>query len=347
MDIIEFGDKHGKKWDQLIKAREVTANKLAEIKKNLNDSNLSSSDIDIVVFGSIARNECTSGSDADWTLLIDGQANADHLNLTHIVERAFVDAGLAQFGKTGMFGQITFSHDLIHYIGGEDDTNHNLSRRILLLLESKKIVLQKSKSTDITAYGRVLRGVIQQYIQNDSGLFAKTKKENVPRFLLNDIIRFWRTMCVDFAFKQRQQRGDKWALRNIKLRMARKLIFIKGLLMCYLSYKKEIDPMEIAGWLVENAEVPPLDFMVRVFANEGINDSYIAAILHSYDQYLKILDDKDQRSYLEGLKMEDAYGNEKFEAARENSHQFQEVLNKIFLYEKSKLQEFTLKYGVF
>jgi hypothetical protein len=56
-----------------------------------------------------------------------------------------------------MFGQITFSHDLIHYIGGQDDTNHNLSRRILLLLESSMVLNDK---IDGTAYERVIRGII-------------------------------------------------------------------------------------------------------------------------------------------------------------------------------------------
>jgi predicted nucleotidyltransferase len=347
MDIIEFGKKHAIAWDDLFKARELTAKKLNDVKSKLSASSLASSDVDVVVFGSVARDECTLKSDADWTLLVDGQANSGHLDIAHIVESAFVAAGLAKPGKTGMFGQITFSHDLIHYIGGEDDTNHNLSRRILLLLESKKIVLEGSGSADLTAYNRVLRGVIQQYVDNDSGLFAKTKKQNVPRFLLNDIIRFWRTMCVDFAFKQREQQGEKWALRNIKLRMARKLIFVKGLLMCYLSHKEVFDAPAIVQNLVTNAEVTPLEFLVKVFVQEGISDSYIAEILDSYNEYLKMLDDEELRTYLEELRMEKAYGDVKFEAARSNSHRFQEVLNKVFLYERSQLQEFTLKYGVF
>ncbi len=38
-------------------------------------------DTSVVVFGSLARDEYTSGSDADWTLLIDGEANSDHLRV--------------------------------------------------------------------------------------------------------------------------------------------------------------------------------------------------------------------------------------------------------------------------
>lgn len=103
-------------------------------------------------------------------------------------------------GSTGMFGQITFGHDLISNIGGEDDTNHNTSRRILMLLESDNVVLSGS-SKGGTAYERILKGILNQYFEHDSGFKSDTGSiAKVPRFLLNDIIRFWRTMCVDFAF---------------------------------------------------------------------------------------------------------------------------------------------------
>lgn len=54
------------------------------------------------------------------------------------------------------------------------------------------------------------------------------KTVKVPRFLLNDIVRYWRTVTVDFVEKQRGQAGHGWGLRNAKLRMSRKLIFATG-----------------------------------------------------------------------------------------------------------------------
>src|SRR5438552_1655316 len=42
---------------------------------------LTSEDTSIVLFGSLARDEFTSGSDVDWTVLIDGIANPKHLDL--------------------------------------------------------------------------------------------------------------------------------------------------------------------------------------------------------------------------------------------------------------------------
>jgi predicted nucleotidyltransferase len=45
-----------------------------------------SEDTSLVVFGSLARGEWTSASDLDWTYLIDGQANSDHLVIAQKIQ---------------------------------------------------------------------------------------------------------------------------------------------------------------------------------------------------------------------------------------------------------------------
>jgi hypothetical protein len=156
------------------------------------------------VFGSLARGEWTSGSDLDWTYLIDGGANSDHLLIAQKIGK-LLEENKAKFrppSLTGTFGNMAFSHDVIHQIGGQNDTTKNTTQRILLLLESCAI----GKRTD--AYERVIRGVINRYLDEDNHpLTPDSKSYRVPRFLLNDIVRFWRTMAVDFASKQRDRAG--------------------------------------------------------------------------------------------------------------------------------------------
>ena len=96
-------------------------------------------DTSLVVYGSLARNEFTNGSDLDWTYLIDGQANSDHLSIANKISDTLKDAGFKSPNQQGAFGAMVFSHPLIHRIGGEDDTNRNMTQRILLLLESVAI----------------------------------------------------------------------------------------------------------------------------------------------------------------------------------------------------------------
>jgi len=120
-----------------------------------------SEDTSLVVFGSIARGEWTRGSDLDWKYLIDGQANSDHLRIAQKISKVVRDRYTGP-GPTGTFGNLAFSHELIHQIGGQHDTNRNTTQRILLLLESSAI------GTRTQAYDRVILGVINRYLEEDT-----------------------------------------------------------------------------------------------------------------------------------------------------------------------------------
>jgi predicted nucleotidyltransferase len=182
----------------------------------------SSEDTSLVVFGSLARGEWTSARDLDWTYLIDGQANSDHLVIAQKIQKILKDheERFRPPGQTGTFGNLAFSHDIIHQIGGHNDSNRNTTERILLLLES--VAIGRSNQ----AYERIIRGVINRYLEEDNHLLTgDSRGYRVPRFLLNDIVRFWRTMAVDFASKQRDRAGERWGLRNAKLRFRAARLF--------------------------------------------------------------------------------------------------------------------------
>lgn len=155
-----------------------------------------------MVFGSLARGEWTSGSDLDWTYLVDGQANSDHLRIAQEIARVLKthEDRFRSPGQTGTFGNLAFSHDIVHQIGGQADTNRNTTQRVLLLLESSAI------GREVQAYERVITAVINRYLEEDNHLLTQNgTRYRVPRFFLNDIVRFWRTMAVDFASKQRDR----------------------------------------------------------------------------------------------------------------------------------------------
>src|ERR1700730_14742317 len=175
--------------DLLRTCREASLRTRGELDKRLSSEipGYTSPDTSLVVFGSLARGEWTTGSDLDWTYLIDGGAKSTHLQITQDIQRVFKQKNLAEPGPTGTFGNMAFSHDIIHQIGGQNDTNKNTTQRILLLLESTPIGERKE------AYERVIRAVIDRYLEEDTHLLTRDSKNyRVPRFLLNDIVRFWR-----------------------------------------------------------------------------------------------------------------------------------------------------------
>jgi len=255
-------------------------------------------------------------------------------------------------GPTGTFGNMAFSHDIIHEIGGQDDTNKNMTQRILLLLESCAI----GERTD--AYERVIRGVINRYLEEDSHLLTHdSKRYRVPRFLLNDIVRFWRTMAVDFASKQRDRAGKGWGLRNAKLRMSRKLIFASGLLVCFSPY---LDPdlqsqistdkndikLKLVNHIRDHVTMTPLEIVARSVDRYGVADHVARDLFGSYSEFLRILDDEKSRKELESLRSEDSRTDSTFQRVREISRSFESALDYIF-FENKQIAPLTRKYGVF
>lgn len=341
--------RHSKEWPAITGARKRTASRLLDLGIL---EELSSDNTAVVVFGSLARRELTSGSDIDWSLLIDGPAAPEHLRVAQEVRQALASLSLPKPGTTETFGTLASSHELIHHIGGVRDSNQNMTRRILLLLESRAI-------TNEIVLDRVTRGILNRYIIVDTSVSWRAKPEVVvPRFLLNDIVRFWRTMAVDYAAKRWEQSDEKWALRNAKLRMSRKLLFVAGLLLCFnfeLNPPADYNeirsdaanmPPRLADFFLREMRLTPIDLisqeLLRTDRAEVTED-----IMDSYDAFLALIDEKESRGHLEKLKFDEAGDDEVFRKVRDMSHRFQQGLTALFMDGDETLRKLVVKYGVF
>jgi predicted nucleotidyltransferase len=362
--IFALEEKLACSWQNLHKADAETSqvlNNLLAILEKI--GKFATEDANLVVFGSLARREWINWeSDLDWTYLIDGQANSRHLKIAQKINSVLEKEGreiegkwqhrFAPPGPTGTFGNLGFSHQLVHLIGGQDDTNKNMTQRMLLLLESLPI---GSRS----AYDRVVRAVIDRYLEEESHVLVENERQfKVPRFLLNDMVRFWRTMAVDFASKQRDRGGKGWGLRNAKLRMSRKMIFASGMLACFscnldqtLQAKistgdHDINVKHLANYIWECANSTPLDILASAVQKFGAENDAATVLFSAYDEFIGIMSDKHARTDLKNMRAQDSRSNSTFTRVREISTQFEVGLNSIF-FESQQLKTLTEKYGVF
>lgn len=340
-EIQKFETKTGKEWKNIKSANKLSVQNKKKLLTLLNEPvKLLSGDCELVVFGSLARNEFTKGSDLDWTLLIDGQVKVKHQDLAVKLRKRMIEKGFNDPGSSGIFGGLTFSHDLVHYIGGSEDINKNMTRRLLLLLESEPIIKVGDQSF---VYNKVVRSVISRYLQ----VIGDYKKNKFPRFLVNDMIRFWRTLCVDFAAKEWQQSDNKWVIRNVKLRFSRKLLFVTGMLTCLALYKQKLNEEDAVKRVELYVKTNPLEILAKYINEHKILKSTGIKLFSSYDMFLGILQNNSKRKSLMNLRPEQIDSNKLFQSLRLEGHKFQKSLIELFFEKGTPLRDFTKQYGVF
>lgn len=348
--VLVLRERLGAEWPYIMASREKSATMMERLRRELDQPHLTPSDTTLVVFGSLARGEFTDGSDVDWTLLVDGAADPYHQGAAQRIRTRLDDMKLTAPSPGGPFGSLTFSHDLVHRIGGDDDTNQNTTQRLLLLLESAPVGRARA------AYDRVVSNVLARYVEEDI-VGPGDSAYRVPRFLQNDVVRYWRTMAVDFAHKRRERGPKGWALRNAKLRLSRKLMYTAGLVSCFscdsrFRARSRSQPwheaQQVEEYLAGLVRTTPLDIMAGMMLDYFGELSGVARILFGvYDEFLGMLHDEDIRKHLKELPASEADTDDRYQRVRDLGKQFQEALTDIFFVRDTPLRELTIQYGVF
>lgn len=279
----------GRCFPALLAARERTDRRLAERAALLRDLAVDRN-ATVVLMGSWGRHELTGGSDDDYVVLVRGLAPEEgwgsaNDTAAQVAERFARDpGGFSAPGRQGVFAEVVYSTDLLR-VGLDDDTNTNLTRRMLLVLESVAVC-------NSAVLAGVRRDIVQDYLSD------ALKDHRPPRFLLNDLVRYWRTIGVDFVAKGRERDGRGWGLRNAKLRTSRKLLFASGLLPVLRCH--ELRAEAIAPFLAEQFAMPPTDRIADAFLRYGAHEAGADA-LQAYDAFIALLDDDTARAELHAI----------------------------------------------
>lgn len=242
----------------------------------------------MTLFGSWARGEYTEYSDDDFAVIFEGSPSDDEVRRALASARKRLGVDGRKPGSQEIFGVAFGSAALAERIGLDEDTNTNLTRRMLLLLESRPL-------TGRDVWERCRQRVLGAYLHHG------VKHYRPPRFLLNDIVRYWRTIGVDFEGKHRGSGGDdsKWVTRNAKLRTSRKVLFAGGLLPVLLCHTKAAEEME--AYLAAHLAATPTDRLAAAFLALGAADEGARA-LGAYDDFLGLLREPAVREELSRLR---------------------------------------------
>ncbi len=108
--IKTLEQKFDANWLNIQSAELRADEKINKLELIFEKESLTSLDTSIIVFGSIARKECTSGSDLDWSFIVDGQANSKHKQISKRIGE-LLEKNKTEFpnpNPTGHFGGYGF-----------------------------------------------------------------------------------------------------------------------------------------------------------------------------------------------------------------------------------------------
>jgi hypothetical protein len=226
----------------------------------------------IAAFGSMARDEMAPRSDFDYLVVLDHVE--EDPGLIQVYRRAAQEGlrsiGVDAPGQSGLFGVATSGAELVNTIGLDTDSNLRMSRRVLLLEESVPLNADAS-------WTRLAEAVVARYLYEQH-----RESPFVPRFLLNDVVRYWRTIAVDYQAKRwEEMAGKKWGLRYAKLLTSRKLVFAGMVTTLFLPVLS--DQAVTVGLLRDQCRLPALARLaqlVPILGDEG-RDSLRRLISHA------------------------------------------------------------------
>lgn len=268
----------------------------------------------IVVTGSYGRYEASSESDMDLFWFVDAdmpdvpeETLKDEIKIINEIIFKHVPK---EAGSTGTFGPsaIVSQSELVGNIGGKKDSNENMTRRMLLLLEGTHLYNQDK-------FNQIRKNLIDKYIK------VEQNPKQIPRFLLNDIIRYYRTIATDFEFKVSED-SKEWGLRNIKLKFSRKFLYFGGL----IAVAELLDVHEIEQQKLKLEDIFNSTVFERVFlcADKHNLMGEMNDIFNLYSNFIEKISNPEIRAKLESTTKTERNDSDVYQELRIDGIKFSE-----------------------
>lgn len=278
---------------------------LSKIRDRLEELALDSAAL-LVCCGSYARGEASEQSDIDYFMVSDS-TDENTFQTVRSEIRSIIPTGPSQYGA---FEEKVNRAEILANIGGDNDSNQNITHRILFLLEGVSLFNEPGLQC-------FRREILEHYIREGM------TDHQLALFLLNDIIRYYRTVAVDYEFKISGNDNPKpWAIRNIKLVFSRKLLYASGLFSIAVTADRTRE--EKIKILQDLFGFPVVERMIKICGKAAMEP-----VLTSYNFFLEKLEDIETRKHLETLEIEDR-DDPIFREIKNEGHHFTRELLKVF-----------------
>lgn len=294
------------RYKNLCASWEYTKEKLEVINSEIIKT-LDSPHIAIMAAGSYGRYEAGTPSDLDDFII--SMPEAEDYKAMQVVKATVEGLKIPLPNKDGVFSVKIPYENILNKLGKEDESTNELAQRLLLLLESVPLYNPElcEKITD---------EILCKYMElhRDS-----PQKEAV--ILMNDLIRFFRYICANYQYKSWHE-GEKWVLRNVKLRHSR-VVMYAGLLFVILNASKNDYCKDKVSYIKSMLRFTPVERVAAIMLENGHDPN---AFLHNYDYYLGKVTQEESRFELFNIEYSERSRNAHFGSLKRSSDAIQEIL---------------------
>lgn len=240
-------------------------------------------DLSIFATGSYARGEASVHSDIDLFFINRRPINTikDHninsLKLFAKIINIAEEMGFPKFSNDGAYLKVISGSEILEHLGNaNDDYSNHFTARLLLILESQPIY-------GLDTYDAIMKDVLGRYFED----YPDHPEDFHPTFLVNDIIRFWKTLCLNYENKRNQPAKNDdvriaQKVKNLKLKFSRMLTCFGSI--CYIAAQK--GPIGIEQ-LLPMVKLSPLD-RLRSAASSFDTDEAMRAVETEYAWFLEL-----------------------------------------------------------
>jgi len=269
--------------------------RLAELAHGLDDARelLTAGGLCIYATGSYGRLEAWEKSDIDLFFLYEDFASSSYLDFIRIASRLVEKTQEMRFPPFSGDGKYLEGLDVAtmeRILGSpSDDHTNTFTARMLLLLESQPI-------SDGDRYSELLARIVSFYYCDLPGHEA----DFVPTFLVNDILRFWRTLTLNYEHdryraraqadpERRERARAKSSLKNYKLKHSR-------LATCFsmVAHLASEQPPVLAERVIELCRMTPHERFGRLQEHGDAVAGLVAELYERYEAFLHCVQRPDE-----------------------------------------------------
>jgi hypothetical protein len=286
---------------ELTDRRSKTATRITKLRNRLKAAEaLAKGKACVFATGSFGRREAGPHSDLDLFIVgkrdgkpgPDGKEGSrlgrlDEICLKACLIEATRKLNIPEFSNDGRYLAHFSVHEFTKTLGTpEDDVTNTFTARLLLLLESCPIL-------ESTVYREISKEVVDAYWRD----YKDHKREFIPAFLANDILRLWRTFCVNYEARTArvpEAEKAKGKLKNYKLQHSRLLTCYSALLYLLAIYGRRhtVSPSDAVAMI----RLTPTERLEWLLGRTDLAHARVAIskLLAQYELFLKTTNSSEE-----------------------------------------------------